>query len=266
MFSTDTTTGGLITWYTSAKPIGRVRRCDTYEYGGLTVFCSWCSFDVNCLSKFSFIFHGLSSGNYSKVFQLHEISPILLFNLLFVYSSITVFISIDLVFHTLKKTHPHFSQFWQHSSHVQLLFRSPTVPSTVCSRRSININLIKQSNVLYSVLLTRSYFFCHCIPDLFLFTCFQFCYSWDELKSTELFPQNAFLQPNTQLGCHSCCIWAKKGGGDITEWHFNICEDNEIQQLFKQFEYEYNKRNESQIFLVFTDENTICGKLPGVYS
>lgn len=90
-----------------------IHRCEIWEYGGPTVCCSWCSFDVNYLSLFSkcsFTFHGLSSGNCSKVIQLHEISPILLFNLLFVYSSITVFISIDLVFHTSKNTHPHFSQ------------------------------------------------------------------------------------------------------------------------------------------------------------
>lgn len=94
-----------------------------------------------------------------------------------------------------------------------MIFRSPAVPSTVCSRRSININLIKQSKVLYSVLLTGSHFFCHCVVDFFLFTCFQFCYSWGELKPNELFPQNAFLQPYTQLGSHNCCIWEKKRVG-----------------------------------------------------
>lgn len=137
---------GLITWYTPAKSTDvKPASMEAWLYFALGVHLMSIAFPYFQNFHSSFLVYPQETipkfSNYMKF-------PQFLFSLLFVYSSITVFISIDLVFHTLKNTHPHFSQFWQHSSHVQLIFRSPTVPSTVCSRRSININLIKQSNVV----------------------------------------------------------------------------------------------------------------------
>lgn len=96
----------------------------------------------------------------------------------------------------------------EHSSHVQLIFGSPTLSSTVCNKRSININLTKWNRVLHIVPITGSHFLCHCISDLFPIYLFSIPTFLRWVKANWI-PQQNFLQASRQLWLH-ICIWAEK--------------------------------------------------------
>lgn len=158
--------------------------------------------------KFPYIFHNLSLVNYSQIIQSHAISDLPLFTLLFVCGSVTSFFRVDLVVYTFLISLSKLSS--DNKSYIQLIFGLSMLPRTVSNRKSINNNLIKWSIVLHTVSLTGFHFFCHFIPNLFPFTCFQFSCSWGELKPTEFFSENDFLQACRHLVCHIYCIYKQQ--------------------------------------------------------